>query len=164
MCEITSVVSSSQAGAALTEVYPHLQQFCSCDLDAVDPACCESKADVVFTATPAGVSDRTCAETAGCRSEGDRSVGRLSAGSAPNTNNGTVKRRLPMHICSELCTDCRKFLRRKLRAPILFPTRAVTRPQRCSGSFRRLKEGWIDPSHDYHRRQSGVSGAGRKTR
>ncbi len=54
--EITSVVSSSQAGALITESYPHLSQILTDRLDAVDMEVIRGKADVVFTATPAGVS------------------------------------------------------------------------------------------------------------
>jgi len=56
---ISSVISSSNAGEALTAGYPHLQGLLPVDtLDAVDPAAIREKADVVFTATPSGVSGK----------------------------------------------------------------------------------------------------------
>jgi len=56
LAEITSVISSSSAGAKFTEGYPHLQGIREEVLDDVDPALIKSKADVVFLATPAGVA------------------------------------------------------------------------------------------------------------
>lgn len=57
--KITSVISSSNAGEPLTAGYPHLQDLLPVDtLDGVDPALIREKADVVFTATPSGVSGK----------------------------------------------------------------------------------------------------------
>ncbi len=54
---ISSVISSSNAGEPLTAGYPHLQGLLPVDiLDGVDPAQMREKADVVFAATPSGVS------------------------------------------------------------------------------------------------------------
>lgn len=54
--EITSVISSSQAGAPIAEGYPHLTEIMTHNLDDVDAATIKQKADVVFLATPHGVS------------------------------------------------------------------------------------------------------------
>jgi len=57
--DITSVISSSNAGEALTAGYPHLQGVLTVDtLDAVDPQLIREKADLVFAATPSGVSGK----------------------------------------------------------------------------------------------------------
>lgn len=54
---ISSVISSSNAGEALTAGYPHLQSLLPVDtLDGVDPQQMKEKADIVFAATPSGVS------------------------------------------------------------------------------------------------------------
>ncbi len=54
---ISSVISSSNAGEALTTGFPHLQGLLPVEtLDGVDPALMREKADVVFAATPSGVS------------------------------------------------------------------------------------------------------------
>jgi len=56
---ITSVISSSNAGESLTAGYPHLQGLLPVEtLDGVDPAQIREKADVVFAATPSGVSGK----------------------------------------------------------------------------------------------------------
>ncbi|MBM7566449.1 N-acetyl-gamma-glutamyl-phosphate reductase [Paenibacillus sacheonensis] len=56
--EVTSVVSSSSAGAPIAEGYPHLNEIRTDLLDDVDPALLKKKADVVFIATPAGVASK----------------------------------------------------------------------------------------------------------
>nr|WP_219214423.1 N-acetyl-gamma-glutamyl-phosphate reductase [Paenibacillus sp. S150] len=54
--EITSVISSSSAGAPIEEGFPHLTGIVQRKLDGVDAAEIAGRADVVFTATPSGVS------------------------------------------------------------------------------------------------------------
>ncbi|MGZ9586243.1 N-acetyl-gamma-glutamyl-phosphate reductase [Paenibacillus marinisediminis] len=53
---ITSVISSSSAGMPIADWFPHLNQIMLDTLDGVDPEVIKEKADVVFTATPSGVS------------------------------------------------------------------------------------------------------------
>lgn len=53
---VTSVISSSSAGSPIAEGYPHLTEICTDTLDAVDPELIRGKADLVFLATPHGVS------------------------------------------------------------------------------------------------------------
>jgi N-acetyl-gamma-glutamyl-phosphate reductase len=54
--EITSVISASHAGDLISESFPHLTDIIVEPLDGVDPKQMRAKADVVFTATPSGVS------------------------------------------------------------------------------------------------------------
>ncbi|WP_159885450.1 N-acetyl-gamma-glutamyl-phosphate reductase [Paenibacillus puerhi] len=54
--EITSVISSSTAGVPIADGYPHLNQIVTDLLDGIDIPLIASKADVVFLATPHGVS------------------------------------------------------------------------------------------------------------
>lgn len=56
--EVTSVISSSSAGSLMEESYPHLTEIVTETLDGVDVELIRSKADVVFTATPSGVSSK----------------------------------------------------------------------------------------------------------
>ncbi|TVY09347.1 N-acetyl-gamma-glutamyl-phosphate reductase [Paenibacillus cremeus] len=53
---ITSVISSSSAGAPIADGFPHLNQIMTDTLDAVDVELIRGKADVVFLATPHGVA------------------------------------------------------------------------------------------------------------
>ncbi|NDI36505.1 N-acetyl-gamma-glutamyl-phosphate reductase [Chengkuizengella sediminis] len=54
--DITSVISSSSAGESIAAQFPHLNQVMELDLDHVDIGLIQKKSDVVFTATPSGVS------------------------------------------------------------------------------------------------------------
>lgn len=54
--EITSVVSSSNPGALLSDSFPHLNEIVTARLDGIDVELLKGKADVVFLATPHGVS------------------------------------------------------------------------------------------------------------
>lgn len=54
--EITSVVSSSTSGVPIADGFPHLNQVVTDNLDALDVSLIRDKADVVFTATPSGIS------------------------------------------------------------------------------------------------------------
>jgi N-acetyl-gamma-glutamyl-phosphate reductase len=53
---ITSVVSSSTSGVPIADGFPHLNQIIVDKLDALDVDLIKGKADLVFTATPSGVS------------------------------------------------------------------------------------------------------------
>src|SRR5690625_282318 len=67
--EITSVISSSTAGAPVTEGYPHLQHIMEQNLDDVNIAQIKEQSDVVFAATPSGVSTTLVPQLieAGCK-------------------------------------------------------------------------------------------------
>lgn len=60
--EITSVISASSAGERLTDSFPHLSDIVVQPLDGVNPQEIAEKADVVFTATPSGVSGKLVPE------------------------------------------------------------------------------------------------------
>ncbi len=55
---ITSVISSSQAGTLIADGFPHLVEIVVDTLDGIDIDLIRSKADVVFAATPHGVSSQ----------------------------------------------------------------------------------------------------------
>lgn len=54
--EITSVISVSSSGEPITEGFPHLNHIFEYALDGLKPEVIRERADVVFTATPSGVS------------------------------------------------------------------------------------------------------------
>lgn len=56
--EIGSVVSNSQAGKGFSETYPHLTEIIDQSLETFEPDCLCDKNDIVFLATPSGVSSR----------------------------------------------------------------------------------------------------------
>lgn len=60
--EITSVISSSSAGAPISDGFPHLTNIVTRNLDGVNPAEIAEVADLVFAATPSGVSAKLVPE------------------------------------------------------------------------------------------------------
>lgn len=59
---VASVISSSNAGEPFAAGYPHLTEIRTDILDAVDPELIADKADVVFFATPHGVSTKLASQ------------------------------------------------------------------------------------------------------
>jgi len=56
--KITSVISASSSGKPMSDQFPHLIGVMDMDLDGVDAAETAQKADIVFLATPSGVSSK----------------------------------------------------------------------------------------------------------
>jgi N-acetyl-gamma-glutamyl-phosphate reductase len=54
--ELDTVVAHSKAGSELTEIYPHLTRLVETPLESLDVEKLSQKVDVVFFATPSGVS------------------------------------------------------------------------------------------------------------
>ncbi|WP_411343949.1 N-acetyl-gamma-glutamyl-phosphate reductase [Paenibacillus sp. WLX1005] len=54
--EIASVISASSSGKPMSDQFPHLNGLLDMELDGVNPAETAQKADLVFLATPSGVS------------------------------------------------------------------------------------------------------------
>jgi N-acetyl-gamma-glutamyl-phosphate reductase len=55
---ITAVYSNSQAGSYLQDIYPHLSHIAADTLQEIDTARIQQESDVVFIATPSGVSGK----------------------------------------------------------------------------------------------------------
>lgn len=158
---ITSVVSSSQEGTALTDVYPHLQHILELDLDAVDPEWLRAKADVVFTATPSGVSTEIVPKLldAGLKVidlSGDFRLERSDYEQwygKPAAEDSYLSR--AVYGLSEIFAD-------EIRSadfisnPGCYPTATLL------GLIPLLAEGWIEPDPIIIDAKSGASGAGRK--
>jgi N-acetyl-gamma-glutamyl-phosphate reductase len=53
-----SLFSSSQAGTIIQDTYPHLQRFTTETLQDIDPETLGKELDIVFTATPSGISSK----------------------------------------------------------------------------------------------------------
>src|SRR5690625_3197210 len=55
---IHSFHTSSQEGLSISQSYPHLQTVVEKDLELIDPEEIAAEVDLVFTATPSGVSSK----------------------------------------------------------------------------------------------------------
>lgn len=159
---ITSVTSSSNAGAPIAEGFPHLTEIMTNTLDDVDVELIAGKADVVFLATPAGVASKLAPKLveAGLRVIDISGDFRLKSGELYETwYKG--KAADPAYLAEavyglsevwgqEVSDDVRL-----LSNPGCFPTAALL------GIIPALAADWIDPDTIIIDAKTGVSGAGR---
>lgn len=159
--EIASVISSSQAGASIAEGYPHLNQILTDRLDEVDFAMIKSKADVVFTATPHGVSTNL---VPGLLETGLKVVDlsgdfRLKSGEVYEQWYG--KQPADPAVVDRAVYGLSEVYGEQVQGatfvsnPGCYPTAATL------GLVPALQAGWIDPKTIIVDAKSGVSGAGR---
>ncbi|WP_223065942.1 N-acetyl-gamma-glutamyl-phosphate reductase [Paenibacillus caui] len=163
LVEIASVISSSSAGEPITVGFPHLSNILVNSLDGVDVAEIKSKADVVFTATPAGVSGKLAPQLleAGLKVIDLSGDFRLKEGAVYEQ---WYKREAPAAGLLEqavygLCEINGEKVRgvELISNPGCYPTATLL------GLIPALQEGWIDPDSIIIDAKSGVSGAGRGT-
>lgn len=159
--EIASVISSSSAGSSFVESYPHLQNILELDLDAVDPAQIKEKADVVFAATPAGVSSELVPQLldVGCRVIDISGDFRLEA---EEYETWYKKKPVADEYLEQAVYGLTEIFTDEIREanfisnPGCYPTATLL------GIIPALKAGWIDPGTIIVDGKSGASGAGRK--
>lgn len=159
--EITSVISASSAGTPITEGFPHLSEIVTQNLDGVDPNEIAEKADVVFTATPSGVSGKLVPEllNAGLKVIDLSGDFRIKDGTVYET---WYKHEAPeaglldqaVYGLAEVFGDNVKG-KELISNPGCYPTATLL------GLIPALNAGWIDPATIIIDAKSGVSGAGR---
>jgi N-acetyl-gamma-glutamyl-phosphate reductase len=158
---ITSVISSSQSGVPIADGFPHLNQILIDNLDAVDIPLMKEKADVVFTATPHGVSTVLVPQLleAGLQVVDLSGDFRLKSGDV--YKQWYAKDPAPAELLdSAVYGLCEVFGDEVKNAkwisnPGCYPTAALL------GLIPALQAGWIDPKSIIVDAKSGVSGAGR---
>lgn len=159
--EITSVLSSSSAGTPITEGYPHLQGIREDVLDPIEIPTLKEKADIVFTATPSGVSTSLVPGflEAGLKVIDLAGDFRLTS---PEVYERWYKHKAPdpaylqkaVYGLSEVFGEEVKGAQ-FVTNPGCYPTAALL------GLIPALEAGWIDPDTLIIDGKSGVSGAGR---
>lgn len=161
--EITSVISSSSSGLPITDGFPHLSEIVLQNLEAVDPQAIAEKADVVFTATPSGVSGKLVPEllAAGLKVIDLSGDFRIKDGAVYETwykHEAPAAELLEQAIygLAELNGDAVKGSE-FISNPGCYPTATLL------GLIPALDAGWIDPKSIIIDAKSGVSGAGRGT-
>lgn len=161
--EITSVISSSSSGLPITDGFPHLSEIVLHNLEAVDPQAIAEKADVVFTATPSGVSGKLVPEllAAGLKVIDLSGDFRIKDGAVYETwykHEAPAAELLEQAIygLAELNGDAVKGSE-FISNPGCYPTATLL------GLIPALDAGWIDPKSIIIDAKSGVSGAGRGT-
>ncbi|AZK45926.1 N-acetyl-gamma-glutamyl-phosphate reductase [Paenibacillus lentus] len=161
--EIVSVISASSAGLPITDGFPHLTGILVSDLDGVDPVEIAKKADVVFTATPSGVSSKLVPQLleTGVKVidlSGDFRIKDSSVYEAWYKHDAPDEQVLEQAVYG-LCeingddVGGAEFISN----PGCYPTATLL------GLIPALSAGWIDPASIIIDAKSGVSGAGRGT-
>lgn len=159
--EVTSVISSSSAGAPIAEGYPHLTEIRTDLLDDVDPALIKSKADVVFIATPAGIATKLTPSllAAGLKVIDISGDHRLKSRAEYETwyKKEAAEQQYLDQAVYGLCEVYGDAVRGVdlVSNPGCFPTATLL------GLIPAVKEGYIDPATIIIDSKSGVSGAGR---
>ncbi len=161
--EVSCVLSSSNSGTPLSGSFPHLTNIIELDLEAIEPAAIKDKADIVFLATPAGVSAEL---TPKLLEQGLKVIDlsgdlRLKDGAvyekwykrSPASNDVLEQ---AVYGLSEVYGD-NVAGRAVISNPGCFPTATLL------GLIPAVQAGWIDPATIIIDAKTGVSGAGRGT-
>ncbi|MFC5650512.1 N-acetyl-gamma-glutamyl-phosphate reductase [Paenibacillus solisilvae] len=159
--EVTSVISSSSAGAPIAEGYPHLTEIRTDLLDDVDPALIKSKADVVFIATPAGVAAKLVPSLLEAGLKVIDISGDFRLKSRDQYEKWYKKEAADQRYIDQAVFGLAEVYGEAVRGvdfvsnPGCFPTATLL------GLIPAVKAGFIDPSTIIIDAKSGVSGAGR---
>lgn len=159
--EITSVISSSMEGELFVEGYPHLQGIMTGTLDGVHVDEIASRADVVFTATPAGVSTELAPQLldAGCRVIDLAGDFRLS--------RDLLKQWYNLEAAEDSYLEQAVYGLSEIFKEEIIGAKMISNPgcyttTALLGIIPALQAGWIDPATLIIDGKSGTSGAGRK--
>ncbi|UFJ40019.1 N-acetyl-gamma-glutamyl-phosphate reductase [Brevibacillus humidisoli] len=153
--------SSSAEGTSLASVFPHLQQITLPTLQAIDPTAMAAENDVVFLATPAGVSRELSPQllAAGVKVIDLSGDFRLSSSELYRTwykKEPASQDQLALAVYGLHEWNREQVSEAKLIAnPGCYPTAALL------GLLPLAKSGWADPHSWIIDAKSGVSGAGR---
>lgn len=161
--EITSVISSSSSGVPISNGFPHLTNIVQLNLDGVVPAEIAERADVVFTATPSGISSKLVPQLleVGLKVIDLSGDFRIKDGSvyeewykheAPDAD---VLDQAVYGLCEVFGEEVADV--NFISNPGCYPTATLL------GLIPAISAGWIDPASIIIDAKSGVSGAGRGT-
>lgn len=159
--DITSVISSSSAGEAFSEGYPHMVEILSEPLDGVDVELIKSKTDVVFTATPSGVSSELAPKLLDAGLKVIDLAGDFRLQSRESYERWYQKKpadetylRRAVYGLAEIYGE-QTVGADFISNPGCYPTATLL------GLIPAVKAGWVDPDTIIIDAKSGVSGAGR---
>ncbi|MNW49811.1 N-acetyl-gamma-glutamyl-phosphate reductase [compost metagenome] len=161
--EIVSVISASSAGVPITDGFPHLSEIVTQNLDGVNPVEIAEKADVVFTATPSGVSTRLVPQLleVGLKVIDLSGDFRIKDGA---TYEAWYKHEAPeSKLLEQAVYGLSEIYGDDVRGKDLISNPGCYSTATLLGLIPALSAGWIDPSSIIIDAKSGVSGAGRGT-
>ncbi len=161
LVEITSVISSSSAGEPFSDGYPHMTEILSQPLDPVDVELIKSKADLVFTATPAGVSTELAPKLLDAGLKVIDLAGDFRLQSRETYEHWYQKKAPEAAYLQKAVYGLSEVYGEEVAGasfisnPGCYPTATLL------GLVPAVKAGWIDPDTIVIDAKSGVSGAGR---
>lgn len=159
--EITSVISSSSSGVPIADGYPHLNRIMVENLDGVDVAVMKDKADVVFTATPSGVSAKLAPQLLEAGLKVIDLSGDFRLKSPEAYSKWYKKDPAPQAYLDQAVYGLAEVFGVDVQGkpfvsnPGCYPTATLL------GLIPAVQAGWIDPATIIIDAKSGVSGAGR---
>ncbi|MBJ6361943.1 N-acetyl-gamma-glutamyl-phosphate reductase [Paenibacillus sp. MAHUQ-46] len=159
--EITSVISSSSAGAPIAEGFPHLTEIRTDLLDAVDAEATRSKADLVFLATPSGIASQLAPQMLQAGLKVIDLSGDLRLKSPDLYERWYKKPAADPALLEQAVFGLAEVFGNEVKGqelisnPGCYPTAALL------GLVPAVAAGWLDPSTIIIDAKSGVSGAGR---
>jgi N-acetyl-gamma-glutamyl-phosphate reductase len=158
---VTSVISSSNAGTPIAEGFPHLIEIRTDLLDGVDPELIRGKADVVFLATPHGISMKLAPEflAAGLKVIDLSGDYRLKSG---DTYREWYKHEpAPAVDVERAVYGLAEVYGKQVSGADFISNPGCYSTATLLGLYPAVQAGWIDPDSLIVDAKSGVSGAGR---
>jgi N-acetyl-gamma-glutamyl-phosphate reductase len=159
--DLTSVISSSTSGVPFSDGFPHLYEIVTDNLDAVDVALIKQKADVVFLATPHGVSTELVPQMLAAGLKVVDLSGDFRLKSGETYEKWYKKKPAPSELLEKAVYGLAEVFGQDcagvdfISNPGCYPTATLL------GLIPALDAGWIDPATLIVDAKSGVSGAGR---
>ncbi|WP_058300386.1 N-acetyl-gamma-glutamyl-phosphate reductase [Gorillibacterium timonense] len=159
--ELSAVVSSSSVGASLTESFPHLAGLAELELGAIDPELIRKKADVVFTATPHGVSSTLVPQLLDAGLKVIDLSGDLRLKDGEDYKKWYGKEPAANEYLEEAVYGLAEVSGKEVEGKRLISNPGCYPTATLLGLIPALAAGWIDPDSIIIDAKSGVSGAGR---
>ncbi|TFE29049.1 N-acetyl-gamma-glutamyl-phosphate reductase [Cohnella luojiensis] len=158
---VTSVISSSNSGAPIAEGFPHLTEIRTDLLDGIDVELIRAKADVVFLATPHGISMKLAPDflDAGLKVIDLSGDFRLKSGD-------TYKQWYKHEPADQTLVERAVYGLAEVYGEQVANSDFISNPgcfttTSLLGLYPAVKSGWINPDSIIIDAKSGVSGAGR---
>ncbi|UKS26157.1 N-acetyl-gamma-glutamyl-phosphate reductase [Paenibacillus sp. HWE-109] len=161
LVQVTSVISTSNAGAPLAEHFPHLQEIVLDVLDVLDVDLIAGKADVVFLATPAGVSAELSPKLLAAGLKVIDISGDLRLKSSADYEKWYKKPAASEEALARSIYGLSEVFGDEVKGSDLIANPGCYPTATLLGLVPAVAAGWIDPSTIIIDAKSGVSGSGR---
>ncbi len=161
--EINTIVSPSNAGTNVHDVFPHLTNIQVSQFEALDIEDLASESDVIFFATPAGVSSQSVPSLL------NKGVPMIDLSGDFRLKNGDLYEKWYNHssppegALTEAVYGLSEYYPEDIKSANLIANPGCYPTATLLGLLPIIQKGWADPSSLIIDGKSGLSGAGRKT-